>query len=614
MMTKVTHVVGRNRVEGEAINPGFILGNKLGGYFSLFQNQITKYEGAWFCEHFDVYQVISNILPLNAPEVTEHINKLHCVERKRADLKETFFFPHFHNTLVYELSEKRDIILDLDVRKAYDMREYGRYYKVTEEPGRITIEYTKKTDEKEDRTHDVEEFKMYIIISGADSFDIKGDFHPVDYEYDKHRVHHPEIRYVYHALNAKSKRLFISFSTDKTAAIAENERVKNTYKQLMEGQKKQYFAVSRPNDYNIQAAYTAASNSLNELTVFIDGKPGIFAGFHWFFQVWTRDEAISLKALMLQKEYDLAKKIIFRQLGKIVEDGRIPSRYPYSRLESADGVGWVLKRLTDLMEELVAKNMLNDHFSRDEIVIMKNKVETIIFSLLTHYTNEKLAINDALETWMDTEADNDVRDGARIEIQALRLSMYKLMKILCKANNDEIGYKMADNLEKELIQSVKTNFLDDGWLLDGAGDNTIRPNIFLACYIYPEMLTKKEWQTAFSKVLPHLWNDWGGLASIDKNNRLYHGTYTGQTNESYHRGDSWFFVNCMAAICMHRMGKVKFKKEISTMLNATTREILYYGVIGACAEVSSSTNQDSKGCFSQAWSNALYMELVQELF
>ena len=613
-MTKISHVIGRNRVEGESDNPGFILGNKLGGYFSLFKNRWTKYEGAFYCESFDVYQVISNIMPANAPEVTEHTNKLHCVERKRHDLKETFFFPHYHNTLVYELSEERDIILDLDVRKAYDMREFGRYYTMTKEGDRLIIRFVKKTDEKEDSTNLVNEFTMYIVITGADSYDMKGKFHPVDYEYDKHRVHHPEIRHVYHAVNAKAKRLFISFSTDKDKAIAENDKVKNEYEKLLDGQKRHYYAINAPKDDLIQMAYTSSYNALNDLVVTIDNKDGIFAGYHWFFQVWTRDEAISLKALIIEKKYDLAKTIIFRQLGKIMEDGRIPSRYPYSDLQSADGVGWVLKRLTDLIEELAAKNILNDHLSREEILIIKNKVETIIFSLLTYHTEDKLAINNQLETWMDTEAGNDFRDGARIEIQALRLSMYKLMKILCKADGDDIGYKMADNLEQEMIEEVKVNFLQDGMLLDGVDDNTMRPNIFLACYIYPELLSKSQWQTAFSKALPALWDGWGGLSSIDKKHKLYHGTYTGQTNESYHRGDSWFFVNCMAAICMNRMGKTKFKKEIAAILDSTTREILFDGVIGTCAEVSSSDQQDSKGCLSQAWSDALYMELVKELF
>jgi len=317
---------------------------------------------------------------------------------------------------------------------------------------------------------------------------------------------------------------------------------------------------------------------------------------------------------MLQKQYDLAKEIIFRQLNKITDDGRIPSRYPTTRLESADGVGWVLKRMTDLLEELVAAGKLNDYISREEIFVMKNKVETIIFSLLSYHTKDKLAINGPLETWMDTAAGDDVRDGARIEIQALRLSMYKLMKVLCKANNDELGLKKADSLEEELKDEVKKNFLKNGMLLDGIGDDTIRPNVFLACYIYPELLTTREWQKVFTAILPNLWNEWGGLASIDKNHSLYHGRYTGQTNESYHRGDSWYFVNCIAAICMQRMGKVKFKKEINTILDATTREILFSGIVGGCAEVSSSTMQESRGCLQQAWSNALYMELIHELF
>jgi len=616
-MVKVSHVLGRVEIAGESDNPGFILGNKLGGYFSLFTNRWTKYEGAYYCDNFDVYQIISNILPLDSSRVTEHINKFSYVERMRGDLKEKFFFPHYHNTLVYELSEEKDIMIDLDVRNAYDMREFGRYYNIEQKKDKIIIKFTKLTDDKEDDSHLMKEFEMYIVISGAGSYDVKANFHPIDFEYDKHRIHHPETRYVYHALNARSKKLIISFSKDMDKAIHENDKVKDEMEALLAGQSKRYPAYTSRNlkEEDILMAYSTAWNTMNDLVVYIDGKPGIFAGFHWFFQVWTRDEAISMKPLLFHEQYDIAKQIIFRQLNKIQEDGRIPSRFPTSRLQSADGVGWVLKRLTDLFEELVAKGKLHDYFSREEIMYVKNKVETIIFSLLTHHTTDKLEMNESMQTWMDTGVgEEDVRSGARIEIQALRLSMYKLMKILCRAGDDNVGFKMADNLEKELVEAVRKNFLHDGFLLDGINDPIIRPNIFLACYIYPELLTTKQWQTAFSNVLPHLWNGWGGLSSIDKKHKYYHGTYTGQTNESYHRGDSWYFVNCMAAICMQKFGKVKFKKEIDAILNATTREILYMGIIGGCAEVSSSDQQESRGCLLQTWSNALYLELVQELF
>lgn len=614
MMTKVKHEIGGNSIEGESENPGFILGNKLGGYFSLFKRHITKYEGAFYCKDFDIYQVLSNIMPLDADEITEHTNKLNCVERKRKSLKEIFFFPHDHNTLVYEISEEKDIAVDLDIRTAYDLRRFGRHYKIEEREGRLVITFTKETDAREDNSNQIEEFRMYVVVSGAESYQKIGEFHPVEPEYDKRRVHHPEVRHVYRAFTARSKKLFISFSKDKTEAIKENETVTKNYDKILKKQMRKDYAITKPRDDNIRTAYTCAYEALDDLTVTIGGKQGIFAGYHWFFQVWTRDEAISLRSLMLERRYDLAKSIIFRQLGKITGDGRIPSRYPYTPLQSADGVGWVMKRLSDLLEELAARGILNNYLTREDILIMKNKVETIIFSLLSHHTRDKLAINGPLETWMDTKFDNDVRDGARIEIQALRLSMYRLMKLLCRADNDDAGFRMADNLERELKDEVRKRFLKDGMLLDGIDDNIIRPNIFMACYIYPGLLSKTEWKTAFDKALSRLWNDWGGIASIDKSHDLYHGRYTGQSNESYHRGDSWFFLNCITAICMHKVGKVRYRKEIDAILDATTREILYSGAIGACSEISSSDKQDSNGCFSQAWSNAFYMELVKELF
>ena len=89
--------------------------------------------------------------------------------------------------------------------------------------------------------------------------------------------------------------------------------------------------------------------------------------------------------------------------------------------------------------------------------------------------------------------------------------------------------------------------------MNGQTDYTQRPNVFLAYYIYPNLLKKTAWNKVFDNALRKLWLPWGGVATIDKDSHLFQGEYTGQDNKSYHRGDSWFFLNNMTAICMRKL-------------------------------------------------------------
>jgi glycogen debranching enzyme len=150
-------------------------------------------------------------------------------------------------------------------------------------------------------------------------------------------------------------------------------------------------------------------------------------------------------------------------------------------------------------------------------------------------------------------------------------------------------------------------------LADGLDDWTVRPNIFIAAYVYPELLSKTEWTLCFKNALPKLWLSWGGLASIDKNNPLFTPRYTGETRQSYHRGDSWFWINNLAALVMSRTNKAKFKRYIDAIAKASAKEILTSGAVGHHAEVSSASRLESQGCMAQAWSDAMFIELVEEL-
>jgi len=132
----------------------------------------------------------------------------------------------------------------------------------------------------------------------------------------------------------------------------------------------------------------------------------------------------------------------------------------------------------------------------------------------------------------------------------------------------------------------------------------------LAAYIYPELLSKEEWTVCFRNALAVLWNDWGGLATIDKNSPLYCNEYSGEEPKSYHNGDSWFWLNNLAALVMFKINEKAFKSYITKILKASVNEILWSGAIGHHAELSSSKELKSEGCLAQAWSAAMFVELV----
>ncbi len=613
-MTLVVHRIDNEEIEKEVHNPSFLLTNKIGGYTSLSDYPISRFQGVFFNDNFEVFKVIENIFPINKGDVKKLTNNFYSVERERG-VKERFYMPFRHNSIVYELDEECEVQIDLDVRKAYDVREFGKYYKIANENDKVIITFTKKTDKREDNSDGTKEYEIYVVINNGKEYEKLDEFYPIHYDYDMSRNSQPWERYVYKSIKIKAKKLIISFGKNKQKAIEENKRIINDLDKIKKGQKIYVQGFRRKiKDNEIKFANKAAEIGLFHLINNIKNKRGIYAGLWWFFQYWTRDEAVSTKALMLEERFDLAKEILMRQVRNIKKDGRVPNRIPDSELESADGVGWVFKRVYDFIEMLHQKKLINDYLAHKELIEIRNQLEKAIYSMQKHYVSDDFVHNAPKETWMDTEWNGDTREGVRIEIQALQLSMYKLLQLVCKALKDDISYKNAVELEKRLKAKVRTHLFDGKYLFDGLNDPTVRPNVFLAHYIYPELLTKSEWIKCFEVALEKLWLEWGGIASIDKSHPLFCEQHTGQDNRSYHRGDSWFFLNNMAALCMARLSKNTFRRYIEKIIEASSKEILWHGIVGYHSEISSAKELQSKGCFAQAWSHALFIELIDEMY
>lgn len=599
MPTIIHKIQGINLKKKVNNTPSFLLTNQKGSFFSLplAHRPLSRFQGLHICTLSDkgwkIHKVIENISPGKTPK--ELINKPPYIERHYNNALETFFMPKNKEILIYQTENLNHIDISLDIRPIYDFDPLERYYKIHKEPDYILIHYTKN------------HYNFYLAIAhdDVDPHELE-EWSKVEYPTDLKRGTSFASLYIYKALRIylklKNKMVF-SAGFNKTKVIRNaKEGLKNIKKLKAQAEKQQTQPITTlSKDREIKSAYICATNSINSLITTINNQTGIFAGLPWFFQFWSRDELISLKALILQKN-PLAKKIILRWLSQIKKDGRLPNRFPHSDLASADSIGWLFKRISELK------------FSKKEIKKLTPKLKTAINALLKNYTKNLLVINKPKETWMDTSPDNiDPRDGARIEIQTLTLSAYKLLYNLTKN-------KKYQKLEQELKLKTQKLFWNHPILADGfttQPDFTVRPNIFLAYYTYSELLTKEQWTKCFNYSLPKLYLNWKnnlvGISTIDKHDTLFKDTYTGELSESYHRGDSWYFINNITAICLHRLDKKLYKKQIKALLKASTQDILYNGFIAHASELSSAKQFSSQASLCQAWSASTYIELVEEI-
>lgn len=601
-MVNIVHSLNNHKIESKsAKDTRLLITNRKGGYFCFANKDKSRYDGLFFFDE-KMYKVIESLHIVDSSKASRIINKFYEIKRECGSATETFFMPHHYDSLVYEITNPIPVELVLDAKQSYDQRQWGRFYSICQEGDKIIVKFVKKTDAREDNSDGKEEYSLFLVLKFEGMFKKIEEWEKETYKFDKKRNSMPYERYVFSALTLKINRVVLSFSKNKEKAKKEADYVFRNIERLRKKQKEYYDTLLKSKKSiknNVLMAYSCAINSLDSLV--IDDK-GIFAGLPWFFQFWTRDEAISLKALMLQGNFSLAKNILFRHLKSVLYDGKLIIK-PGSLLRSADSAGWISRRSEDLIYILKNKKILKNNLTKKEIKKIEERIKHSLDFMIKYHTREHLVLNNAKETWMDSLQ----RDGFRIEIQAMQLSMYKLMHEL--TNN-----RIYQELESDLKKEVRKKFWNKKYLADGLNDFTIRPNIFIAAYIYPELLAKKEWITCFDNSLRHLWNNWGGVSTVDRKSEFFISKHTGEINESYHNGDSWFWINNIAAIVLYRLDKKRYKKYIDKILEASTKEILWQGAIGHHSELSSSKELRSEGCLAQAWSAAMYIELINEIY
>jgi len=578
--------------------------NKAGAFLALSPQSRSRYEGLFFKHGNDIFKAIEN-LEIEGT-VTDITHRPGSVSRTYADgYTETFCLPDGVNALIYQGSKRQEMTLVLDCKAIFESRQWGREFSLETDHRCLVVTYTKKNDPREPIGP---EYTLYLAVFGEGlEYMPLQTWKDVHYPLDQQRNSWPWTRHVFNACKLRLHEAAFAVSFDKSQAI---ELAINTYasrNSLMKAKEKRINALITDAPKKHSVSYALAVQAMDALQVNANGS---YAGIPWFAQFWTRDEIISSKARMLLGDFHGVKRLLGSYLANANQAmlSRFGTQYfydaPRPEIPAADGMGWLFLRINDLLETLEKQRKLKTYFRSNEITVIEEKLDTVLNALYKERVREGLVYNEPEETWMDAAYVEDRRDGFRIEIQALLLAMLKI-------HGKFLG--RADEREAQLRMLVRKHFWNGRILKDGKDDPTVRPNIFLAAYIYPELLTKTEWEKAFDTALKSLWLNWGGLASIAKDHSLYAPESTGENVKSYHRGDSWFWVNNIAAIVMHRLNKRKYAKYVNAIVEASIKEQMELGVAGACTELTSAKELRSEGCWIQLWSNATLIELLREL-
>lgn len=582
---------------------GILITDCVGGFFYYCPKSFSKYQGYFFADGQNIYKTIES-LETDGESVQRVLYRANGFDVIHKEGVEKYYFLKGKQAFLYINETARPIVFNFDSRAAYDMGAWGRFYDIFAEEEVILVKYHKQKDSREPWS--TQEYELWTaIVADSPVYQLFGRWKDVNYKFDAARADNP-IRGVYEALALRAKKVAIASALKKEDAI-------KMAKEMFTAEEKSFgggFDEQRWKDVpekNARAATVFSAHALRSLVVKLQGMARIYAGLPWFFQFWTRDSALSSKAFSLIGDEIFAKELLLSLLKSLREDGLIPSRIPLTPLASVDSIGIVLFRLFELLRVDFSKRKI---FSEEEIQFIYHSTIIALESIMQHHGRDGFIVAKPLESWMDT----NIRSGACVELQALLLAMYDLLRFLAEKCHDEAHERYAQSSSALVLERVRKLYLKDGILADGLDDFTIRPNIFLAYYFYPELFSRDEWENIFDKMLPSLWLSWGGLASVDIKDIRFTSNHTGVDNKSYHNGDSWFFLNNLAALCMHRVNKDKYSSYINAILKASTQEILQSGIFGYHAELSSASQLESNGCLAQAWSSAFYIELIEEVF
>ncbi len=494
-------------------------------------------------------------------------------------------------------------------------KEHFNFKKVEEKYFNVSF---KKVNDKKYSFFDLDfSFDVLFQSSSFLEVDVKNSWVRRIFPFEKSRKDYPFEFYSFEAFEFKNVKRII-FGLKKLHYFNEqlfsekNRSLDSSYDSFVSYSSNDVFSSNSSFENFSIFNFTSNIIDFNVKKLLLEGKGNkdFIAGLPWFFQHWIRDSVISSVVL----DYYDRKTLLFNILEDFFKNNFSEKSNFESSLRSADGILLVFKRLKDLILEDNEKKSLSLFSSLEKNIVQKRALKYYDFLKQNFYDkNLHLIFNYSFETWMDTVE----RKGFNIEINALFLSLLELIYILEEDNVRKEDYYIILKFHK---QKVKEHFFDknfnNGFLYDNISFDYVKypfftPNVFLSYYYFKHFLNTEEWNIVFDNALKELFND-GLISSLSFKSKDYCKFHTGIDNKSYHKGDSWFFINNITALSLLDLNFEKYKVFILKILNSSLRDFFCFGAFCYSSEISSSGLQDSNGCWTQTWSLATLKELVDK--
>jgi glycogen debranching enzyme len=482
-------------------------------------------------------------------------------------------------TLTIQTSRPAAGVLRFDIRHVYDSQPFHKHYALEDLNARGARAYALNFAKQSvgDKRYDIAETIRFALYGMNIEDERREHWTLIDDGFDARREGEPANHHVYEPVRFSGCETIIITTKTRFAPASASER-------------------AEPVENRRSLARIAAKEQLIGSVLTRGSAKHILAGFPWFFQEWNRDTAISIGGMRSILSPSERINILIRLAKSLSVSEASIQRDPTS-LRTADAMGLVLFRL-----------------SEEELSVQKRKIVAKILEDHLHALDVRikdgLLTNGERETWMDTGA--GFRAGSCIEIQALYARMLSYAFTLT-------GYNHYAERRTRFIEHVRERFIrTDGRIIDhiapdGAASEHATPNAFLAYIIEPQLFEEGTWVWTFDEWLVRLSrpDNPGMLFSLEERSPLFRPHHEGASDESYHRGDSWLFMNHLAGLALVRLDRERYGERIEAIIEAAVHDCLELGAFCGLSEVSSAHQQDSNGCWAQTWSAATLLELLE---
>jgi hypothetical protein len=241
-----------------------------------------------------------------ASKITNH---LWCIERQHSNATARIMM--HDDSMLIDCSSPVVMTLVTDIKQSYDNRVWGREYEVTAEQGCMLVNFSKHNDNRDDNSTHHDEYKCCLAVCA-----LPLDYAPIKqweehfYSQDNSRGSTPDKRWVFIAARLKAARIAFGFGMTKQEAIKQARKTLANATRIMQSEESRVSRLVRQSMLENKEAEASRKCCVHGLDALGVKENGLYAGLPWFFQFWTRDEAVAAGGLIAQGKTEEAKKTL----------------------------------------------------------------------------------------------------------------------------------------------------------------------------------------------------------------------------------------------------------------------------------------------------------------